>query len=239
MVKIEDLRRATFLSRPNRFVTHVEYMGKEIKCHLPNPGRMIELLEPGQSTLLIKFTEDKKRKTRASVVAVEMGDEVIQLNSNLVSGLIPEYLANKPTGSLSGWRIARSEVPVKEGDRNRRLDYLLLDSMGTEVYTEVKSTTLVRDGIACFPDAVSARARHHLDTLHSLAKDGKRCLILFVVYRSARAFSPCVDIDPEFSQRFSEIRNSIGVTVLQAHTSLIEDGNPTIDVSISGELPVL
>ena len=43
----EKIVKGIFVSRPNRFVARVEIQGKTELCHMPNPGRMRELLFPG------------------------------------------------------------------------------------------------------------------------------------------------------------------------------------------------
>lgn len=43
-VLYENVQTATFVERPNRFVVHLELQGQIIAAHLPNPGRMWELL---------------------------------------------------------------------------------------------------------------------------------------------------------------------------------------------------
>ena len=37
----------TFLSRPNRFIAHIEIDGQDTICHVKNTGRCKELLSPG------------------------------------------------------------------------------------------------------------------------------------------------------------------------------------------------
>lgn len=36
-----------FLSRPNRFIAHIEIDGRDTVCHVKNTGRCKELLSPG------------------------------------------------------------------------------------------------------------------------------------------------------------------------------------------------
>ena len=43
----DSLISAKFVSRPNRFITIVNIAGKEHKSHLPDPGRLRELLIVG------------------------------------------------------------------------------------------------------------------------------------------------------------------------------------------------
>ncbi len=48
-----ELLEAEFVDRPNRFLTRIKYNGEVVESHLPDPGRLKELLIPGV-TLLIK-----------------------------------------------------------------------------------------------------------------------------------------------------------------------------------------
>ncbi|MFR6110123.1 MAG: hypothetical protein ACLUIQ_00805 [Dialister invisus] len=41
-----------FVMRMNRFVIHAEIDGRIEICHMPNPGRMRELLFPGSKCIL-------------------------------------------------------------------------------------------------------------------------------------------------------------------------------------------
>ena len=42
-----------FVMRTNRFVIHAEIDGRMEICHMPNPGRMRELLFPGVKMYLV------------------------------------------------------------------------------------------------------------------------------------------------------------------------------------------
>jgi len=63
----------------------------------------------------------------------------------------------------------------------------------------MKSATHVEKGVACFPDAKSARARRHLEAL--LQAQG--VLIFAVLHPLGLAFRPC-SFDPEFARALAE-----------------------------------
>jgi len=66
---------------------------------------------------------------------------------------------------------------------------------------EVKSSTLVKDGVAMFPDAETERGRRHVRDLVKAKKEGYRTCVLFIVQRTdARVFSPNDETDPEFGK---------------------------------------
>ena len=46
------LLEARFIDRPNRFLTRAKLNGKIVESHLPDPGRLKELLKPGVQILL-------------------------------------------------------------------------------------------------------------------------------------------------------------------------------------------
>ena len=47
MIRHEPLYKGKFIDRPNYFVVHADLDGETITCHMPNPGRLWELLFPG------------------------------------------------------------------------------------------------------------------------------------------------------------------------------------------------
>jgi len=81
---------ARFIDRPNRFLTRVEYNGTIVESHLPDPGRLKELLKPG-ARILIKKEIGAHRKTRFSTQAVYNGNILISLNT-LLPNQFTEYL---------------------------------------------------------------------------------------------------------------------------------------------------
>ena len=84
------LFEAQFIDRPNRFLTRVEYNGKIVESHLPDPGRLKELLKPGVS-ILIKKEVGKHRITSYSTQAVYDKNILISLNT-LIPNKFIEYL---------------------------------------------------------------------------------------------------------------------------------------------------
>lgn len=61
---------AAFVSRPNRFVTKAVMGDAVVTCHMPNPGRMWELLYEG-TRLYLRKAKDPARKTPYDVVGIE------------------------------------------------------------------------------------------------------------------------------------------------------------------------
>jgi len=63
----------------------------------------------------------------------------------------------------------------------------------------VKSATLVKNGVAMFPEAVTERGTRHVKDLVKAKKEGYRACILFLVQRNdAHSFAPDDESDPKF-----------------------------------------
>ena len=56
-----------FIERPNRFITKVLINGEIVTSHLPDPGRLKELLFEGAKVLLRPASNNSKRKTKFSL----------------------------------------------------------------------------------------------------------------------------------------------------------------------------
>jgi sugar fermentation stimulation protein A len=65
---------------------------------------------------------------------------------------------------------------------------------------EVKSSTLVENGMAMFPDAVTERGLKHVRDLLYMRSQGYRSVMLFIIQRmDARSFTPAAHIDPAYT----------------------------------------
>ena len=208
-----ELLEAEFVDRPNRFLTRVKYNGEVVESHLPDPGRLKELLIPGV-TLLIKKEDNPNRKTKFSTQAVYLGGQLISLNSWLPNKFVEFLLKIKSIYFLEDWDFIRREVPFGK----HRFDFLLMRDK-KPLYVEVKSVTLVENGVAKFPDAVTERGKRHVEHLAQMTKDGIDCMVLFVVQRSdAKIFHPQWKRDPKFSEALLNAYNDgLKIKVIQAH----------------------
>lgn len=217
------LRRATFLERPNRFLLRVRLDGEAIpaEVHLADPGRLVELLVPGRS-LWIREAASPTRRTKWSAVLVETpdGGGLVSLDTTLPNRFILEALQAGVLDELSGWTLVRAEFPLGRS----RIDFLL--ARGEErLALEVKSVTLVEEGVALFPDAVTARGARHLRELAEVARrPGWQAAVLFVLQRDdARRIEAARSIDPAFADALAEAK-AAGVRVLGRRCRVALDG---------------
>lgn len=186
-----------FIERPNRFSLWVELNGKRELAHLPNPGRLPEILTPKRRILLRK-AEGVKRKTRWTAIGADLSGMLVSIDSTLPNRFFPEALEEGAIPPLKGWRIAAREPRLGQG----RSDFLL-ERENRRLFLEVKSVTLVEARVALFPDAPTLRGRRHLLELAEAVRKGASAMVLFVVQRpDATRFGPNEGIDPAFAEAF-------------------------------------
>lgn len=202
-----------FMERPNRFLVRVELPeGEVVGAHLPDPGRLRELLVPGRRVWL-RRAGPGERKTAWTAVLVETPDGrgLVSVDTTLPNRLIATALEVRALPELSGWRLVRAEVPIG----GSRFDFLLRSARGRrQLLLEVKSVTLVEDGVGLFPDAVTARGARHVRELGELVREGRfAAAVLFVVQRrDAQRVRAAREIDPVFTEALAEARGA-GVRV--------------------------
>jgi sugar fermentation stimulation protein A len=170
---------------------------------------MLGCSAPG-SPAVISRSENLKRKYPWTLEMVQENGVWIGVNTGMTNRLVQEALKK---GSIDAFgRIEAVQPEVRVSDRSR-LDFLLRIE-GGPVYLEVKSCSLVKDGIAMFPDAVTARGAKHLRELASLVNDGVRAAVLFCVQRrDGRCFAPARHIDPVYADTLEEVQEQ-GVQAL-------------------------
>ena len=214
MIKLTDLVKAIFRNRANRFIAEVEIDGEIVKAHLPNTGRCKELLIDG-TTVYLKPSDNPNRKTKYSLYLVENNGALVAMFSQQANKIVFDAIKDGKIKELSGYSILESEKTIG----NSRIDIYLanLDNENNlidETYVEVKSVTLIKDGIAQFPDAPTERGRKHLEELISLKKEGIRAVVFFLIeHPNGNSFRPNWENDPKFSMTLNNAYNE-GVEIL-------------------------
>jgi sugar fermentation stimulation protein A len=186
---------AVFIERVNRFVAQVEYQGRIEVAHVLSTGRMKELLVPGNS-IYLEHASKKGRKTNYDLIAVSYNGRIVSIDATLPNRLLAKLFRERRIKEFSSFTQVRTEVTRG----NSRLDFCLSDE-DEQLWLEVKSVTLVENGVALFPDAPSQRAVKHIEELVRIKQEGKRAGIIFVVQRDdALRFSPNKTADPSFAK---------------------------------------
>ena len=189
------LIKGSFVDRPNRFLTIVKIKNRYVESHLPDPGRLKEILTPGRVLFLRKHSSNIKRKTKFTTVLTDINGELVSLISSLPNQFVKECIELNQLSFLNGLKIKKQEISYGK----HRFDFLLMKNK-KQFYLEVKSVTYVKNRVAKFPDAITERGKNHVNELCSLSKQGFQTGIIFVVQRSdADIFQPMWDRDPKFA----------------------------------------
>ncbi|HKZ50549.1 MAG TPA: DNA/RNA nuclease SfsA [Dehalococcoidia bacterium] len=205
------LVEAAIVERLNRFAVRVLVEGRETVAHLPNSGRLKELLQPGTAAYLVPRT-GLNRKTAFDLLLVRLregrrpgwvgyeGDVVISADARLPNALVAEALRHGTLPQFLGYPHVRPEA--RYGDS--RCDFLLEGPSG-RLLLEAKSVTWVEEGCGLFPDAPTERGRRHLQALREARRHGLAAAVVFVIQRhDAVAFRPCYECDPAFGHALRE-----------------------------------
>jgi sugar fermentation stimulation protein A len=231
---------ATLIRRYKRFLADVWLAsGGELTVHVANPGAMIGLAAPGARVWLSK-SDNPKRKLAHSWELVEVdfggGAELVGVNTAHPNGVVAEALAAGLIPELAGYASARREV--KYG-RNSRVDLLLEDATRPPCYVEIKNVHLMRrQGLAEFPDAVTARGAKHLDELAAMVAAGHRAVMLFLIQiASAQRFALAADIDPGYAHAFARAR-AAGVEAIAYRCAITAEGIDLAHPVALDEVPV-
>lgn len=197
------------IDRPNRFIVNVRTEDGDIISHIHDPGRLKELIYPGNRVIL---RPTAGIRTAYSVTAAAYGDEMVLTDTRIHSAIAGGFLpANR-----------RSEVKVGR----HRIDFMVDDCL-----IEVKGCTLLDGNVAKFPDAPTVRGKEHMSLLADHVRNGGRAIAMILVLReNAECFVPNTETDPEFSREFSSALGS-GVEVFIPRLSF--DG---IHVTYHGQL---
>lgn len=205
--------RGTVLDRPNRFVLRVALEdGSEIDAYISNTGSW-NVTKPDRP-VLVRRVSDPDRKTDYDARFVYTESVWVSIDATFPNTAFRLALEKGLLPAFQGYSLSRSEPPLPSGGR---ADFSLRTPGGTAALVEVKSCTLVEEGMATFPDRPTERGRRHLRDLRALQHDGPETHVVFVVQRSdGDGFVPNATVDPEFASLLGAAAASgVGVHAMQ------------------------
>ena len=222
---LPELVSGTLVKRYKRFLADVRLdSGETVTAHCPNTGSMRGCSEPGRKVYL-SASDNPRRKLNYTWELMEMPTTLIGINTQIPNKLVQHSVMEGLVDELSGYTMVRPEV---KSSHHTRLDLLFSRDGGEECWVEVKNCTLVENGLARFPDAVTIRGQKHLAELERLVSSGKRGVIFFLIQRmDAVSFSPAADIDPDYAKALKQaVRAGVEVVVRDTHldTAMISMG---------------
>jgi sugar fermentation stimulation protein A len=203
----KPLQPAVLIRRYQRFLADVELPdGSMMTVHVPNTGSLMGCRDPGLKVWLLD-SENPERKYRFTWEQVEVGPgNRVGINTHRANALVEEALEAGLIPELRQYAHRRAEV--RFGSENSRVDWLLSAPEQPDFYLEVKNvTTALGQGVAAFPDAVTARGTKHLRELMRMVDAGHRAGVLFCVQRDdCHEVIPADQIDPLYGATLREAR---------------------------------
>ncbi len=210
--------KGTLVKRYKRFLADcILENGEEITAHCPNSGRMTGCVAEGAPVILSK-SDNPKRKYAHTLELVKMPSSWVCANTNQANRVGFEAIRDGLISELAGYENIKAEVTYPQS--KSRVDIELTDEKLGRCFVEIKSCTLVEDGVAMFPDAPTVRGQKHLDELVEIKQLGIRPVVLFLIMRNdAQSFTPAKEIDPKFAEKLSSAVAK-GVEVLAYHVDV-------------------
>ncbi len=199
----ENVTKAVFLNRPNRFIAEVEIEGKSEIVHVKNTGRCRELLISGCEVWLTA-PGTPNRKTKYDLIAVRKDTGILfNIDSQAPNKVVKEWLETQ------GYDVVIPEYTY--GDS--RIDFYM--ERGADKYLmEVKGCTLEVDGMGYFPDAPTERGVKHIRELIKAKKAGYHAVLCFVIQMDGVSeVKANVDTHPEFGVALEDAKKA-GVEIL-------------------------
>ena len=227
MMRYERITQGSFLERPNRFLAYAELAGKKEVIHVKNTGRCAELLKPG-AVIYVQESQNPERKTKWDLIAVEKGDRIINMDSQIPNRVVQEWIEE---GNLfEDVRLVKPETTYC----NSRFDLYVETGDKRKIFIEVKGVTLEENGVVRFPDAPSERAVKHLEELGHAVKEGYEAYVFFVIQmKGVRYFTPNRDTHPAFCDALKRAQ-AAGVHVLAYDCEVSADS-----IEVNEEVPVV
>jgi len=227
---------ASFIKRPNRFLAHVQIISSQevVYAHVPDPGRLKDLLIPSAQVILIK-SNNPNRKTQYSLVGVKKYSIWVNINSQVSNRLFKEEYSKLPR--YENFILIKSEFSY----HNSRIDFLMENhnckNKPKKTLIEVKSSTLVKDRVAMFPDAPTSRGTKHVNDLVESLSAGYDAEIVFLVKRSdANEFRPFKEMDQKF---YAALKFAKGAGVKLCAVSCSYDPIIRKELRLLKEIPIV
>lgn len=212
-MRYQNITRAEFVSRPNRFIAHVKIGQQDVICHVKNTGRCRELLIPGAAVYL-EGNGDPRRKTAWDLVAVEKGRRMVNMDAQAPNRVFREWVES---GSFP---MPIEHIRPETTYGQSRFDFYM-EGAGKRHFVEVKGVTLEREGAVLFPDAPTLRGVKHLEELIRARQEGYECWACFVIQMAGVDwFAPNDETHPQFGAALRRARDAgVHVLALDCHVT--------------------
>ena len=115
------------------------------------------------------------RKTAYDLIAVQKGERLINMDSQLPNAAAFEWLMSRKD------ELGIVELRREVSHGSSRFDLWGIKEDGQEFFIEVKGVTLEDEGVVRFPDAPTERGIKHVEELARCVGEGYKATVLFVI----------------------------------------------------------
>lgn len=229
----QPLQSATLLKRYKRFLADVVTPnGEEFTLHCANTGAMTGCATPGDTVWYSTSSNAKRKYPHSWELTQTQTNDWICVNTLRANGIISDAIEAGDIPELSEYEEIKREV--KYGNENSRIDILLKSNHKVDCYIEVKSVTLLDNGIGYFPDAKTQRGQKHLRELTAIAKLGLRAVLFYAVpHTGITEVTVAKEIDPDYASLLKEAHDA-GVEILCYRINISE-----YNLTIGQQLPFI
>ena len=210
MESFKSLIKGKLIKRYKRFFVDINVNDSKITAHCPNTGSMMGLLGPG-NTVLISKNNNPKRKLKFTLEIIKSDNRMIGVNTHRANKIVLDGLNKNLINEFKNIKKIKPEFKYSD---DTRFDFLI-EKKGKKNLLEVKNVTLFRDKkTAEFPDAVTTRGSKHLLTLIDAIKKGYNSYIIFLVQiQNMEYFKIAKDIDSKYYENYLKAKKA-GVNFL-------------------------
>ncbi len=210
------------IKRYKRFLADITLDGGEpITAHCPNSGSLKHNKDEGLEVWVQKSSNPNRKLAYTWELARTEADHWVMIHAARANALTLEAIEAGVVSELAG--SDRIETEVKYGHQKSRID-LLLHFGDRRCFVEVKSVTLLEDGVLMFPDAVTTRGQKHLEELIAMRNEGHRAVIFFAaLHTGSDSFAPATHIDPRYADLLRQAADA-GVEILAYRAEISPEG---------------
>ena len=214
-MKYENIIKARFISRPNRFIAEVEIDGNIEIAHVKNTGRCKELLTEG-TTVYVQKSDNPARKTKYDLITVVKNGMLINMDSQAPNKVFGEWVSQ---GNFAA-DVDLIKPECKYG--KSRFDFYI-EAGGRKIFAEIKGVTLEEAGIVMFPDAPTERGIKHIKELCECVKNGYEGYIFFIIQmEQCKYFTPNKATHIEFAEALKKA-SECGVNIKAMNCNVTKD----------------
>lgn len=226
-----NIVKAVFKSRPNRFIAECNINNENVIVHVKNTGRCRELLVK-DAEVYLEYFPDTSRKTKYDLITVNKMGRLINMDSSAPNKAVYEALQSGK--NLLNISEPLTLIKMEQKYKQSRFD-VYAETKNSKIFAEIKGVTLEENNTVMFPDAPTQRGVKHIMELVDAKENGFNTYIIFVIQMHGPAyFMPNYKTHAEFGEAL-QYAQSKGVNIL-AYDCIITENSMALNNPIEVKL---